>query len=487
MKEEKIDFVVLGLDRPVNGLSRRKFLQTSALVTVGTIMAGPLIAAQPRRISPTEKLNIVAIGAGGKGSSDTDHCATENIVALCDADQSMAAGQLKKYPKAKFYQDFRKMYDEIGDSIDAVIVSTPDHMHAVAAARAIKMGKHVYCQKPLTQSVYEARTLRDLAKKHKVITQMGNQGSAEDGLRRAVEVIQGGVIGPVHEIHVWSNRPIWPQGIERPPGEDPVPSNLDWKIWLGPAPFRPYKKDVYHPFKWRGWLDFGTGALGDMACHTSNMPFRATKLGYPTSIEVLDAIGLTSETYPKTSKIKFAFPARQGLPPVDFYWYDGNPGDQSVKTLRPSPETTRFVREMQDTLPGSGCLLLGEKGQIFSPDDYGAHFYIKLNEDKEFKDGNNHEAVKAIAQSIPRNVFKGDTDWRHHQEWIKAIKDNNPALCYSNFDIAAYLTEIILLGCVAMRVGIGRKLEWDGPKMRAKNAPEAAQFVKRQYPKGWTL
>jgi hypothetical protein len=465
-----------------NQLTRRDFLRSTALVTGTAALAFPQVL---RAKDALGKLNIGVVGAAGKGASDTDHCASENIVALCDADEEHCAGQRKKYPNAKFYRDFRKLL-EAEKSLDAVIVSTPDHVHAAAAAMAMKLGKHVYVQKPLVHSVYEARTLRGLAKEKKLVTQMGNQGSAEDGLRRAVEVIQAGVIGPVRQVYVWSNRPIWPQGLERPAGEDPVPANLDWDVWLGPAPFRPYKARVYHPFAWRGWQDFGTGALGDMACHTANMPFRALKLGYPTEIEAASP-PMNKETYPWKSKIRFEFPAREGLVPVTFWWFDGGePVDGGKKhdgSNKPPKDVTAALEEFRGSVPGSGCLLLGDKGQIFSPDDYGAQFYIKLNDDKEYKASRNHDAVNAIPQTIPRNAHRGDGDRRHHLEWIAAIKDGPTP--YSNFDIAAYLTEIILLGCVALRVG--KKLEWDGPNMKAKNAPEAAQYVKRQYREGWTL
>lgn len=470
--------------KPVSILpvSRRDFLRASSLAAGAAAVGFPqLLRAQ----GANAKLNLATVGAGGKGSSDTDHCASENIVALCDVDRGTLDGRAKKYPQAKLYQDWRKMFDEMGKSIDGVIVSSPDHTHAVAAAAAIKMGKHVYVQKPLVHSVFEARTLRQLAKQHKIVSQMGNQGSSEDGLRRAVEVIQAGVIGDVREIHVWSNRPIWPQGIDRPPGEDPVPETLDWDCWLGPAPFRPYKKDTYHSFKWRGWLDFGTGALGDMACHTSNMPFRACKLGYPTVVEAEDHSGMNTETYPKSSKIRFEFPARGAMPPIKFWWYDGSPNDPA--TFRPAPDKTAEIVEREGKLPGSGCLLIGDKGKIFSPDDYGATFYLMRSDEKEYKNGKDHEAVKAVAQTITRNPARGDTDYRQHAEWLAAIKANKPEMCYSTFDIAAYLTEIILLGCIALRVGKGKRLDWDGPGMRAKNAPEAAQFVKREYRKGWSL
>ena len=485
---------------PLSSITRRQFLYYSALAAGGTALAG-CTTPRTRRLSANDKLNIGVIGTGGKGASDTDCCAGENIIALCDVDERTATSRRKKYPNARFYRDFRKMLDE-EKSLDAVIVATPDHTHAIAAATAIRMGKHVYCQKPLTQTVYEARLLRKLAKQYKVATQMGNQGSAEDGLRRAVEVIQAGLIGPVRQVHVWTNRPIWPQGMDRPLGSDPVPETLDWDGWIGPATMRPYKGDwpdspagggrrrrtaVYQPFVWRGWQDFGTGALGDMACHTANMPFRALKLGYPTEIEATSS-AINKESYPLKSTIRFEFPSREGLPPVTFSWYDGgNPKpDRPYEhdgSNKPPKEVLTDVLEMMDRIPGSGCLLIGDNGTLFSPDDYGARFFVKLKGEKDLTDGKTHEAVKAIPQVIPRNAFQGGADERQHLEWIAACK-GGPA-GYSDFDIAAYLTEIILLGCVALRVG--RKIEWDGPKMLARNAPEAGQVIRRQYRKGWEL
>jgi hypothetical protein len=362
------------------------------------------------------------------------------------------------------------------------------------------MGKHVYCQKPLTQTVYEARYLRQLAKEYGVVTQMGNQGSSENGLRQAVEVVQAGVIGPVRQIHVWTNRPIWPQGITRPDGRDAVPDSFKWDLWLGPASDRPFVDawstplslkprngdhwTVYHPFDWRGWFDFGTGALGDMACHTCNLPFRAAKLGYPKLVELLDHSELNPDTYPKSSKIRFVFPERHGLPETEFFWYDGNPKDASCHPFRPAEEVTQYVKEMSDEVPIAGCLLIGDKGQLFSPDDYGTRFFLKLNDEKELVSGSSHEAVKAVPGTIPRNPHTGDSDEKHHAEWIAACKGSK-VTPYSNFDIAAYLTEIILLGCVALRAG--KRLDWDGPNMRATNAPEADHFVKREYRSGWNL
>jgi len=478
-------------------LTRRQFIYTTAVA--GAALTS-FAARGPRRLSANEKLNIGVVGAGGKGSSDTDHCAGENIVALCDVDANTLAGRKQKYPNANTYQDWRIMLEK-EKSLDAVIVSTADHTHAIVAAAAMRLGKHIYCQKPLVQTVYEARLLRKLAKKHGVATQMGNQGSAEDGLRRAVECVQAGLVGRVNQVHVWSNRPIWPQGMDRPPGQDPVPDSLNWDLWLGPAPWRPFKAqwpenlqlnrrrggNVYHPFAWRGWQDFGTGALGDMACHTANMPFRALKLGYPTEVQAWSS-GINQESYPLKSKIRFEFPAREGLVPVTFWWYDGgdpkpdNPFAHDGNN-KPPKDVVADVEAMMGSVPGSGCILIGDKGKLFSPDDYGGKFFLRLNDEKELTDGKNHEAVKAVPRKIEFNAFQGDGDKRQHLEWIAACKGGQP--CYSDFAIAGYLTEIILLGCVALRVG--KPLQWDGPNMRATNAPEAAQFVKRDNRKGWKL
>lgn len=482
--------------------SRREFIKAGALAA-GAITFG--VPALLRGKDLNSKLNIASIGINGKGKSDTEACAGENIVALCDVDKPRSADVMSKHPDAKFYFDYRKMLEEMGKSIDAVNIATPDHTHAVIASAAIKLGKHVYCQKPLTQTIYEARVLKGLAREHGVVTQMGNQGSAADGLRRAVEVIQAGVIGHAHEVHVWTNRPIWPQGRPRPEGSDPIPEGLDWDLWIGTAQMRPYKKDVYHPFAWRGWLDFGTGALGDMACHTVNMPFRALQLGYPSVIEA-ESAGINGETYPLWSKIRFEFPSRSQanadgkgagqlmrpatdiVPASTLWWYDGGKPktEDSYRhdgSNKPPKEVTAEVEAFRGEVPGSGCLIIGDKGKIFSPDDYGTEFFIKLNGESKFTHYKNHPAAKAVAQKIPRNPFK--TGDGQHQEWIAAIKENKPTTCYSRFDVAASLTEIMLLGCVALRTG--KKIEWDGPGMRATNAPEAAKFVKREDRAGFML
>lgn len=454
-------------------LSRRQFVKYSALTATVLGVAPSFLRGQ----NLNGRVQIASIGVGGKGDSDCrDAGALGDMVAICDVDKNTLGKMGEKFPVAKRYQDFRKMLDDMGKSIDAVTVSTPDHVHAPASVMAMKMGKHCFCQKPLTHSVHEARVMRDLAKSKNLATQMGNQGSANDGLRRSVEVIQAGVIGAPKELHVWSNRPIWPQGIGRRPGEDPIPEALDWDLWIGPAPMRPYKKDAYHTFAWRGVRDFGTGALGDMACHTVNMPFRALKLGYPTAIECEETSELFDDTYPKTSRIRFEFPAREGLPPLKFYWYDGSPNEKSVKILRPNEEVTKEIIELSGKLPPSGALVVGEKGKIYSTDDYGSSFFILADGETKYSKGADHEACKAVPKTIARSPG-------HMKEWFNMMKDGTPA--YSNFSIAAYLTEVILLGCVAMQVGVGKKIDWDGPNLRAKNTRDADRFVKRQYRSGW--
>jgi len=472
--------------------SRRHFIKYSTLSATMLGVAPSFLRGQDLN----SKINVACIGVGGKGGSDTDSAFNlgGNIVALCDVDSNTLNGKNKSLQdratkanrtyEAKLYKDFRKMLEEQGKSIDAVTISTPDHLHGVAGIMAMNMGKHIYCQKPLVQTVWEAREFRRLAKEKKLATQMGNQGSGESGLRHAVEVIQAGVIGAPRELHVWSNRPVWPQGLDRPAGSDAVPANLDWDLWLGPAQERPYKSGTYAPFAWRGWYDFGTGALGDMACHTVNMPFRALKLGYPNVVECEVASRVFSETFPLTSRIRFEFPERDGLPPLKFWWYDGNPDAKAsayknsgfITPLRPEADVVKEIIASRGKLPTSGALVIGDKGKLYSPDDYGAQFFVKLNDEKEYKNGKEHEACKAVPQTIPRSPG-------HDKEWFEMMKGGPEA--YSNFDIAAYLTEIILLGCVALRVGVGHKLDWDGPAMKALNDPAAAQFVKRDYRKGW--
>lgn len=458
----------------MNTTTRRNFLRQSGLGAGALFFGAPSILSAQNLNS---KIRVAGIGCGGKGSSDIDNvarCGAE-IAALCDVDSTMIARKLEKYPKAEQFADFREMLVKMGDKIDAVIISGPDHMHGVAAMMAMRMGKHIYCQKPLTQTVWESRQIRNLATKTKLATQMGNQGSAGPGLRRAVEVVKAGIIGTPLELHVWTNRPVWPQGLDRPEGTDPIPDHLNWDLWLGPAAHRPYKEDVYHAFKWRGWSDFGTGALGDMACHTVNMPFRALDLGYPTMVECEISSRTFVETYPVTSRVRFEFPQRGDLPPLKFWWYEGNPNNP-IAPLRPHPSTVSEILASGVEFPASGCLIVGDKGQLLSTDDYGGRFQIKLTEDEAFTAGHRHDSVRDLAESIPRSPG-------HEQEWIDMIQGGAPA--YSNFEISAYLNEIILLGCIAQRVGEGRPMEWDGPNMRSPNLPEASEFVSREYREGW--
>jgi hypothetical protein len=494
--------------------SRREFIKLGSLATSALAFGVPTLL---RGQNLNSKLNVACIGIGGKGRSDTDACSTENIVALCDVDTGSQAYQTQtiKYPNAKFYKDFRQMFDQMDHQIDAVTISTPDHMHAIIASMAMKRNKAVFCQKPLTQTIYEARYLRNMAHHRKLVTQMGNQGSATEGLRRAVESIQDGLIGQVHEVHVWTNRPIWPQAMDRPVGEDPVPATLDWDTWIGPAPMRPYvgsrnpneRQGVYEPFNWRGWQDFGTGALGDMACHTVNMPFRALDLGYPSEIEATPLGRMNKESYPIGSKIRFAFPTRTAQVPLDhprmfhhdrkiehdpvtLWWYDGGQPDPADRgghdlTNKPPAEVTADIVALQGKVPDSGCLLIGDEGIVFSPDDYGTNFFVKLKGDEKFIQYLEHPAMAHYPVRIPRNPGGGNMGVAHAQEWLTAIKENKPEMCYSRFDVASRLVEIMLLGCVSLRAG--QKIEWDGPNMVAKNCPDAAQYIRRQDRSGWAL
>jgi hypothetical protein len=457
-------------------LTRRQFVGRTAMAASAASLAFPYVG---NVLGANDRINVACIGVGGKGDSDSNDAAKSggNIIALCDVDETTLIKKGHQFAQAKLFRDYRKMLDQVGKDIDAVTVSTPDHNHGMASILALRMGKHVFCQKPLCQTVKEARIVRQLAREKNLATQMGNQGSAENGLRRAVEVVQAGVIGNPLELHVWSNRPVWPQGLDRPTGDDPVPETLDWDLWLGPAAHRPFKKGVYHSFNWRGWYDFGTGALGDMACHTVNMPFRALKLGYPNVVESEINSRMYPETFPKTSRIRYEFPEREGLPPLKFWWYDGNPGD-ALKPLRPDSEHTKEIVSMLGKLPGSGALIVGDKGKLFSPDDYGSKFYVILKGEEEYTGGDQHAACKAIPQTIARSPG-------HMLEWFRMMKEGVPA--YSNFEIAAYLTETILLGAIALRVGEGQRMEWDGPNMKSTNLAQAAQFVSRNNRAGWEI
>lgn len=460
--------------------NRRDFLKTSAATGVGFWISNSTAPARDAK-SANDTVNIACIGVGGKGSSDTDQAGNHgNIVALCDIDDNNLNAKGQKFPKAKKYNDFRKMLDEMHKEIDAVVVSTPDHTHAPASVMAMRLGKHVYCQKPLAHTVYEARLMRDLAREKNLSTQMGNQGTAEAGLRTAVEIVQAGSIGDVKEVHVWTNRPVWPQSpdIKSRPSPKDAPKHVHFDLFLGPMAERPYAEytpeqnrknktmGAYHPFNWRGWWDFGTGALGDMACHTANMAFMALKLGQPVAVSA-ECEELNPETYPGWARVTYEFPARGNLPPVKLFWYEGRRDGQ---LMLPPTDLTKGLK-----LPTSGSLLVGSKGMLYSPNDYGAAF--KLLPEMDFAD------FKAPEPKLPRHAKGSNIDDNMKKEWIAAIKGGPKPM--SNFDYAATLTEAMLLGNVAMRAG--KKIAYDGKTMKIPNAPEAEALLKLQYRKGWTL
>jgi predicted dehydrogenase len=393
-----------------------------------------------------------------------------DVVAICDIDDGKLNAGQKRFPKARTYVDYRKLFEEAGKDIDAVTVSTPDHMHAVITAMAMKMGKHVYCQKPLCHDISEARRIGEIAREMKVATQMGNQGTNEPGLRKAAALLRGGLLGAVSHVHVWSNRPIWDQGKPRPEPK-PVPPQVHWDLWIGTAPYRPYANG-YHDFAWRGWWDFGTGALGDMACHTVNMPYMGLELRDPTSVQAVSS-GHNGDSYPKQSKIDFEFPANDWRGPLKFTWYDG--GNMPARESMPE----KFLRKNRETgaleMYASGCMIVGEKGKLFSPDDYAARYVLEgVDEPKD----------------VEFDKSPGG-EGGHVKEWITAIQGGKPAK--SNFpDYAGPLTETILLGNLAVyaakEAGVpGKKVEWNAKEMKATNAPELAHIVKREYRAGYTL
>ena len=443
--------------------NRREFLKkTSATGFAYWAGSASTLAASQ---SPNEKINVGMIGCGGKGYTNLLMVSVQgaNVVALCDVDENRAVQAYKFKADVKRYHDFRQMLDKQND-LDAVVVSTPDHTHAAAAVMAMKLGKHVYCEKPMAHSVHEARVMTRTAAETKVATQMGNQGHAGKTLRHAVKLVQEGVIGKVREFHAWTNRPNWPQGIDRPTDQMPVPPHLKWDLWLGPARQRPYH-DAYLPSKWRGWWDFGTGALGDMACHVIDLGFSALKLRHPTSVEA-EIPALHTETAPKWSIIRYDFPARGDLPPVKFTWYDGG--------KKPDPALIGV-----QNLPSNGSLLIGDEGKMYVPETYGARYRLLPKE--KFADRQDALQIPPHEMSKLEEITMAAS---HCREWIDACKGGPPA--GSNFvDHSGLLTEVVLLGNVAMRTG--KRLEWDGPNMKAKNCPEADQYLRPELRKGWEL
>lgn len=463
-------------------LSRREFMGGAAISTAAFMVLPGSVLGLNGATSPNEKLNIAGIGIGGQGASDLSNMESENIVALCDVDKNYAGHTFRKYPKAKQFTDYRKMLDEMKE-IEGVVVATPDHHHAFASVAAIHHGKHVYCEKPLTHSVWEARQVANAAREAKVATQMGNQGQASEETRRLCEIVWSGAIGQIREAHIWTDRPsqglfkeYWPQGVPRPKETPPVPETLDWELWLGPAPERPYNP-IYLPFRWRGWWDFGTGALGDIGCHAMDPVFRALKLGAPLTVQGAST-RVNEDSFPLGSMITYNFPARPAAPqkinchttglsgkqagegemePCKLVWYDGG--------LRPPrPEGLPEGRQMGD----NGRLLIGEKGFILG----NAVYPESIGKD-----------CAQLAKSIPRAAG-------HYGEWILACKGGKPA--GANFDWAGPLAESVLLGNVALRVQLREeltlyKLAWDSENLKFSNLESANKFVRREYRAGWTL
>lgn len=436
--------------------NRRDFFKASAAFGAGLWVVGSRAGLRGDMLN--EAVNVAIIGAGGRGGAHVEGMpkAGGTIVALCDVDERQMRSAREANPRAKTYRDFRKMLDEMHKEIDAVAVATADHTHAVASVAAMKLGKHCYCEKPLTHSIHEARTMARVAGENRVASQMGNQGHSNDGARVTVETIRAGVLGPIKEVHAWTNRPIWPQGIEKRPEGQPVPPEVDWEAWLGPAAERPYSPD-YHPFKWRGWWDFGTGALGDMACHILDVAYWALELRNPSTIEMTDASGRNDETGPKWSITEFQFPPRNGLAACKLTWYEGG---------KKPPEDLFEGEKLGD----GGSLIVGEKGKAYITDDYGARF--KLLPEKDF------EGFKPPPPTLVRSPG-------HHKDFIEACRDpiNRPAC--SNFHYAAGLTETVLLGVLAQR--IGKKIEWDAAGMKAINCSEADAIITPEYRKDWSL
>jgi len=443
--------------------NRRQFLQTAAATGIGYWVAGGVQARESK--SPNERIGMASVGVSGKGGEDSsDADRNGEMVAICDVDDTLLNAAAKRFSKAKKFNDFRKMLDEMGKSIDAVTVSTPDHCHAPAGLMAMRMGKHCFCQKPMTRTIYEARLMGKVAREQKLATQMGNQGTAERALREAAAMLRANVLGDVSEVHVWTDRPIWPQGGPRPAPAEP-PANLHWDLWLGPAPVRPYANDAYHTFKWRGWWDFGSGALGDMACHTVNLPFMGLELRDPISVQAVTS-GHNKDSYPKWSVITYEFPANKWRPALKMVWYDG--GKKPDKALFDG-----------DNVPNTGSLMIGPKGKLCSPGDYGGSY-------------------KLISGATPvkvefRQPLAGPAS--HFREWIEAIKGGKPAA--SNFpDYASPLTETILLGNLAVWVAAGdgpgkecqgEKVMWDAKNLKSTNVSGLETVVKPVYRDGYTL
>ncbi len=453
-------------------ITRRRFLADSTKAVSTLALAPALVASAEapgdrRRLSPNDKLNIAFIGVTGRGGdniNDITGAEEVNVVALCDVNETNLNGAGGKFPAAKRYRDYRKLL-EGEKSLDAVVISIPDHNHAPATMMALKLGKHVYCEKPLTRTVKEARAITLAARETKVATQMGNQGMAFEGNRFINEWLADGCIGPVREVHVWSDRPThrgklpgwWPQGIERPSDTPPVPATLDWDLWLGPAPLRPYHP-AYVPFKWRGWWDFGSGGLGDMGIHNLAPVFSALRLGAPSSLDA-SSTPVFRESVPLANVVHFEFPARGELPAVKLHWYDGG-------IMPPRPQELDDERELNRE---DGVIFVGDKGKMLV-EGWGGEKPRLIPESR-------NKEYQRPPKSLPRSVG-------HHKEWLLACRTGSPTR--SNFDFAGPLTEAVLLGMVCVRNG-GDKLYWDSANLKVTNDADANRYLHYEYRKGWEL
>lgn len=486
-------------------ISRRKFIGNLGAAAGFTILPSYVISGLGH-LAPSDKLNIAAIGVGGMGGANVNNCNSQNIVVLCDVDWDYSAKIFGEYPDAKKYKDYRKMFDEMGQSIDAVIVATPDHTHAIITTAAMRMGKHVYVQKPLTHSVYESRVLRQLANETKVATQMGNQGNSGEGIRETCELIWDGAIGEVTEVHAWTNRPIWPQGLERPAETPSTPPTLDWDNFIGPAKWRPYHPS-YTPWNWRAWWDFGTGALGDMANHIVDPAFWALKLGQPTSING-SSTQVNTESAPYSEIVNYEFPDRGKigkikLPSLKMTWYDGG-------LLPPRPEELKDGEIMGDR--SGGVLFNGTKGKLMTG-CYGRN-PILLPEELHNDYKRPEPTIRRIADAM---------NGGHELDWIRACKENheNRVETSSNFNYSGPLNEVVVMGNLAVRLqDLKRDLLWDGENMKITNIsdeeeirvvtsdkftvvnghphfdtqyatikakPTAEEYIKHTYREGWKL
>jgi predicted dehydrogenase len=453
--------------------TRRDFLRVSgAALAAGALGGCRSAAAALRRRGASERLSVGVIGVAGRGTANLTAAleAGENIAALCDVDEAALLAARDKVaercPGVRLYKDFRVLFDA-EKALDAALISTPDHGHGAQAAWALQKGCHVYVETPVARTLAEVRHLRELARARGAVVQVGDAGCATEEYRRAVELLSSGLLGQVSEVHAWTSRPVWPQGMRRPEGSDPVPASLDWDLWLGGACARPFKSKVYHRFNWRAWHDFGTGALGDAGMQALGLAFRVLGLGAPVAVEAAGLAECPPETYPKSSQVRFEFAARgKRQPAVTMQWYDGS--------CRPPAELMPQLAASGGQVPSSGCLLVGDKGAWISTDDTGTRHALALRGEARATDFEKHEACLAVPASLPRVTS-------HQQEFFDAVRGRGSAFC--ELAAAAPLAECVLAGCVAQRVP--GALAWDSRKGRFSKSEAANLLVTPTFREGW--